>query len=79
LVLVDTLPGGASEISVSSKIDLQSLVGEVLITHSSLRPMGTVKQDFNTFQAKTYDGFIDSGEKVKVLSIENKTLIVTKV
>lgn len=79
LVLADTLPGGASEISVSSKIDLQSLVGKELITHSAIRPMGIVKQDFNTFQAKTYDGFIDSGEKVKVLSIENKTLIVTKV
>lgn len=79
IVLQDVLPSGASETSSSSKFDIQTLVGQELICQSDLKPMGTVKYDYYTFNAKTYDGFIESGEKVKVLSIENRTLIVSRV
>ncbi|MEJ6662399.1 MAG: NfeD family protein, partial [Bacteroidia bacterium] len=53
--------------------DLQETQG---VTASALRPMGKIIINGTTFEAKTYGEFIDSGAKVKVISIENQYLVV---
>jgi membrane-bound serine protease (ClpP class) len=56
--------------------DLANLQAAQGVTASALRPMGKIIINGTTFEAKTYGEFIDSGAKVKVISIENQYLVV---
>jgi membrane-bound serine protease (ClpP class) len=52
-------------------------IGSTGTTHTALRPMGKIRINGTTFEAKTYGEMIDQGAEIKVLSIENGYLIVS--
>ncbi len=60
----------------SANLKLKSLVGKVGITETVLRPSGTVVIDEEPYDAKAQYGYIDKGEKVKVVKFETNQLYV---
>jgi len=59
-----------------SNIDLNTLLGQEGTAHTALRPMGRVKLNGVTFEAKTDGEFVDSGKIIRVKRIENQYLVV---
>ena len=56
----------------------RDLVGMTGTAATSLRPSGRVEIDFEQYDARSLVGFIDKGEKVKVISFEAGQLYVKK-
>ncbi|MDG5800384.1 NfeD family protein [Marinilabiliaceae bacterium ANBcel2] len=56
-----------------------SLVGEIAITHTVLRPSGKVMLDNEVYDARAIEGFIDKGEKVKIIRYSSGQLNVRKI
>lgn len=77
LVLKDTL--GESKVSMQEeKVELSKLIGSEATCHTDLKPIGKVIVNDSIIDAKTYGEFLDKGENVKIVSIENQYLIVSK-
>ena len=55
---------------------LQGLLGQVGITHSTLRPFGVAEIDGKMVDVCSQGDFIDRGEKVQVVQIMGKTVVV---
>lgn len=55
------------------------VVGDEGVTVSRLAPIGSVKIHGNIVEAKSRNGYIDSGETVKVVSLKNNALVVSLV
>lgn len=69
---------------INAKVPIQgeqaassAAIGSTGTTHTALRPMGKIRINGTTFEAKTYGEMIDQGAEIKVLSIENGYLIVS--
>ncbi len=56
----------------------RSLIGKSGVSSTSLRPSGRVEIDFEQYDAKSLVGFIDKGEKVKVVKFETGQVYVVK-
>ncbi|MGN0135775.1 NfeD family protein [Anaerotignum sp.] len=55
---------------------LQGLLGQVGLTHSTLRPFGVAEFDGKMIDVCSQGDFIDRGEKVQVVQITGKTVTV---
>ncbi len=55
------------------------VVGQIAVVTGILKPIGNVRLGEEIYEAKTHFGMIDKGAKVKIVAIENFTLIVEKV
>lgn len=63
----------------SADLSLKSLVGKDGIAETILRPSGTVIVDGELYDAKAQFGYINKGEKVKVVKYETTQVYVMKV
>lgn len=61
-----------------SSSDLEFLIGQIGETISDLKPIGKIKIEEDIYEAISLDGYLKKGEKIKVISIENNTLCVSK-
>ncbi|MBT8326074.1 MAG: nodulation protein NfeD [Bacteroidia bacterium] len=78
VVLMDTLDD--SHINVQQeRTETVELRGAKGVATTAFRPMGRINIDGVNYEAKTYGEFIDLGDKVEVLSIENQYLVVKKI
>ncbi len=68
----------AEEGYIASDATYSRMVGRTGIAHSLLRPAGKVSIDDVIFDATALSGYIDKGEKIKVVSYQTSQLIVTK-
>lgn len=50
--------------------------GQEGVTLSALRPMGTAEFNNEEFEVKTYASYVETNQKVKIIKIENNTIIV---
>lgn len=50
--------------------------GQEGISLSALRPMGTAEFNNEEFEVKTYASYVEANQKVKIIKIENNTIIV---
>ena len=55
---------------------LQGLLGQTGVTHSTLRPFGVAEIDGKMIDVCSQGDFIDRDEKVQVVQITGKTVIV---
>lgn len=55
---------------------LQGLLGQIGVTHSTLRPFGVAEFDGRMVDVCSQGDFIDRGEKVQVVQIMGKTVVV---
>ncbi len=76
LILSSTQNKNEGYSSFDSKFN--SLTGQTGIAATSLRPSGRVEIDFEQYDAKSLVGFIDKGEKVKVVKFETGQVYVVK-
>ncbi len=67
-----------SEGYTSFDYKFNELTGQSGIAATSLRPSGRVEIDFEQYDAKSLTGFIDKGEKVKVVKFETGQVYVVK-
>ena len=74
LVLQDTI-NSRVEIQTEGTVD-DTFITKKGITQTALRPMGKIEIDNKTFEAKTYGQFIDPGQSIEVIALENQYLIV---
>ena len=77
LVLADTLSQSRVRLQ-ENDADIFACMGKTGIAHSAFRPSGKVIIEDESYNAKTYGEFIDKGDEVKVVSIENNILVVKK-
>jgi membrane-bound serine protease (ClpP class) len=63
---------------VSTDIHLKELIGKTGEAYTVLRPSGRVMIDNEIFDAKSEIGFIDKGQKIKVIRNETGQLYVVK-
>ncbi len=56
----------------------RGLVGKTGVASTSLRPSGRVEIEYEQYDAKSLVGFIDKGEKVKVVKFETGQIYVVK-
>lgn len=56
-----------------------AIIGRLAVVTGILKPHGNVRIDDEIYEAKTHFGMIEKGEKVKIVAIEDFTLIVEKV
>ncbi len=76
--------GSWSRFSLKSSIDgkvnedLLNLVhiGDVGITRSSLRPMGTAEFNNRNFEVKSNGDYLDSGQRVRIVHVQQHQIIV---
>jgi len=75
-----------NEDTITGRVDIQpentnidDMVGKTGLSSSALRPMGRINIDGTNFEAKTYGEFIDKDKKIKVISIENRYLVVKSI
>ncbi len=78
IVLEDTLSESRVHIQQEDG-EISSLIGSNGLAHTALRPMGKISINGTHFEAKTYGEFIDQNEKIEVISIENRYLVVKKI
>lgn len=57
-------------------VDARVKVGDTGVTLSRLNPMGQVLIGDEKIEAKSLDGFIDEGQSVQVVKVENTSVIV---
>ncbi len=76
LVLSSTQNKDEGYTSFDSKFN--ELTGQSGIAATSLRPSGRVEIDYEQYDAKSLIGFIDKGEKVKVVKFETGQVYVVK-
>ncbi len=62
----------------SANLSLKTLVGKLGIAETVLRPSGTVIIDEEPHDAKAQYGYIDKGDKIKVVKFESNQLYVIK-
>jgi membrane-bound serine protease (ClpP class) len=69
--------------SIDSKVSIQlegeidnSFIGKKGISQTALRPMGKVMVEGKLYEAKTYGQFIDQGESIEIIALDNQYLIV---
>ncbi len=55
---------------------LKSLVGRVLLSETGLMPMGQIRIGHRRYDAVAESGFIEAGERIKVLLVREKLLVV---
>ena len=68
----------ASEGYIAADIKYESMIGKTGIAHTNLRPAGKVNIEDDIFDATALTGFIDRGNKVKVVKYETSQLFVLK-
>ena len=51
-------------------------LGDEGITLSSMRPIGKVEFRDKTYEARTYGNYLGSGQKIKIINIENNKIFV---
>ena len=64
---------------ISVDKEQKSLVGKTGVAYTVLRPGGKVNIDGEIYDAKSEIGFIDKGEKIKVISTSSSQLYVMKI
>ena len=77
LVLQDTI-GGKVNIQTEGEID-DTFITKKGTAHTALRPMGQVKIEERLYQAKTYGEFVDQGQTIEIIAIENHYLVVKSI
>ncbi len=77
LVLQDTI-GGKVNIQTEGEID-DTFITKKGTAHTALRPMGQVKIEERLYQAKTYSEFVDQGQTIEIIAIENHYLVVKSI
>lgn len=74
----DIMNSGTALPTFYSKTDLEFLIDEVGETITDLKPIGKIKVENEQYDAKSLDGYLETGVKIKVVSIENNTICVCK-
>jgi len=66
--------------SIDSRVNeglLQAVsIGDEGVTLSSLRPIGKAEFNHKTYEVKTSGGYVNTGEKVKIIRIESHQIVV---
>ncbi|MCP4520097.1 MAG: hypothetical protein GY827_00100 [Cytophagales bacterium] len=62
--------------SVTSNVNTTLVVGAEGTTTSALRPMGTAEFEGELFEVKTHGNFVDTGKSVRIIKIDNESIIV---
>ncbi len=55
---------------------LQALLGRVLLSETGLMPMGQIRVGHRRYDAVAESGFIEAGERIKVLLVRERLLVV---
>ena len=63
---------------VAQDMDMSQLIGQTAVAFTFLRPAGKIEINGEIMDATSQIGFIDKGEKVKIIKFENAQLIVAK-
>lgn len=64
---------------VSADLSENNLVGKIATAFTILRPSGKVELNGEIYDATAETGFIEKGDKIKVMKFENNQLVVRKV
>ena len=77
LVLADTIE---SQVNIQQEnTEIESLLNAEGEAFTALRPMGKVTIKNQIFEAKTYGEFVDKGQKITVIGIEHRYLLVKSI
>ncbi len=61
---------------VTTNVKTNIEVGKEGVTTSALRPMGSAEIDGEIFEVKTYGSYVEANQKIRIIRIDNDTIIV---
>ncbi len=64
---------------VEREIELHQLLEKTGITHTSLRPSGTIIIDEKYYDALTHGDFVDQGKKIRVIEVRGSAIFVEEI
>ena len=76
-LVLKTQQSKANGVAVQDAAD-QELVGKTGITHSALRPSGTIIIDSRKYDVVTEGAFIEKGSTVEIIAVEGNHIVVQK-